>query len=74
MSDTSHAVAALVEAINVAEGGAVAAYTFDAGPNACIFTREAPFSAIGQNGRTGQLTEFPSNPDLGRSTSPSLRA
>ena len=40
MSDTSHAVAALVEAINAAEGKAVAAYTFDAGPNACIFTRD----------------------------------
>ena len=44
MSDTSHAVASLVEAINVAEGEVVAAYTFDAGPNACIFTREGPFS------------------------------
>ena len=40
MNDTSHAVAALVEAINAAEGKAVAAYTFDAGPNACIFTRD----------------------------------
>ena len=40
MNDTSHAVASLVEAINAAEGKAIAAYTFDAGPNACIFTRD----------------------------------
>ena len=40
MNDTSHAGASLVEAINAAEGKAVAAYTFDAGPNACIFTRD----------------------------------
>ena len=41
MNDTSHAVASLVEAINATEGKTVAAYTFDAGPNACIFTRDS---------------------------------
>ncbi len=41
MNDTSHAVAELVHAINEAAGRRIACYTFDAGPNACIFLLEA---------------------------------
>lgn len=37
MNDTSRAAVRLVEAINTAKGAIVAAYTFDAGPNAVVF-------------------------------------
>jgi len=40
MNDTSHSVAELVHAINETLGRTVAAYTFDAGPNACLFILE----------------------------------
>ena len=41
LTDTSRAAIRMVEAINTAEGELVAAYTFDAGPNAVIFFEEA---------------------------------
>ena len=40
MNDTSRAAIRMVEAINIGEGETVAAYTFDAGPNAVIFFEE----------------------------------
>ena len=41
LNDTSRAAMRMVEAINSAEGEVVAAYTFDAGPNAVIFYEES---------------------------------
>jgi diphosphomevalonate decarboxylase len=40
MNDTSHAVSDLVGAVNDASGRKLAAYTFDAGPNACVYLLE----------------------------------
>ena len=41
LNDTSRAAIRMVETINSAEGETVAAYTFDAGPNAVIFYEES---------------------------------
>lgn len=41
LNDTSRAAIRMVEAINAAEGELIAAYTFDAGPNAVIFFEES---------------------------------
>ena len=38
MNDTSRRIVALVHALNAAAGAVVAAYTFDAGPNAVVYT------------------------------------
>jgi len=40
LNTTSHQVSSLVHQVNKASGGFVATYTFDAGPNACIFILE----------------------------------
>ena len=40
MNQTSHSVSALVHQLNEYFGEMVACYTFDAGPNACIFLLE----------------------------------
>ena len=40
MNQTSHEVSALVHQLNTLTGRSVAAYTFDAGPNACLFLLE----------------------------------
>merc|ERR1719233_2118422 len=40
MNPTSHAVSSLVHQVNTHYGEMVACYTFDAGPNACIFLLE----------------------------------
>lgn len=46
MNDASRAAIRMVEAINNAEGETIAAYTFDAGPNAVIFFEEKNTSLI----------------------------
>lgn len=40
MNDTSKMIIRIVHALNAALGGVKAAYTFDAGPNAVIYTTE----------------------------------
>ncbi|GAB6021397.1 hypothetical protein CHUAL_004007 [Chamberlinius hualienensis] len=40
MNDTSHAIVRLIHAFNDYNNSVLAAYTFDAGPNACIVTRK----------------------------------
>ncbi len=40
LNQASHAVSSLVHQINSSSHNLVAAYTFDAGPNACIFLLE----------------------------------
>jgi len=37
MNQTSHAVASLIHQVNEKSGKMIACYTFDAGPNACVF-------------------------------------
>ena len=44
LNDVSRRIMQLVHALNAAEGGTVAGYTFDAGPNAVLFT-EGPRAA-----------------------------
>jgi len=40
LNQASHAVSSLVHQVNRESGGLIATYTFDAGPNACIFLME----------------------------------
>lgn len=46
MNDTSKAIIRLVHALNALNGSICAAYTFDAGPNAVIYTLEK-FAPLG---------------------------
>ena len=46
MNDTSKAIIRLVHALNAFNGSICAAYTFDAGPNAVIYTLEK-FAPLG---------------------------
>lgn len=41
MNDTSHAIVDLIHAYNIASGKTKVAYTFDAGPNACLYLLES---------------------------------
>ncbi len=45
MNDTSRRIVGLVHALNAAAGATVAGYTFDAGPNAVLFTESAAVAA-----------------------------
>ena len=46
LNDTSRAAMRAVEALNVAAGRTVAAYTFDAGPNAVVYFAEADTEVV----------------------------
>ena len=46
MNGTSHSVAELVHEVNEAAGRTVAGYTFDAGPNACLYLLEADVALL----------------------------
>jgi len=46
LNTTSHQVSSLVHQLNKSEGRFVATYTFDAGPNACIFIMEKDVSRM----------------------------
>ncbi|XKL59629.1 hypothetical protein PGB90_000645 [Kerria lacca] len=46
MNDTSHAIASFVHEYNAAANSYKVAYTFDAGPNACLFTLEKNVPAL----------------------------
>jgi len=46
MTDTSHHIVELVHAFNKARGEVVACYTFDAGPNAVLYTLEPHFGDL----------------------------
>ncbi|KAL1305569.1 hypothetical protein AAFC00_007175 [Neodothiora populina] len=82
MNDTSRAAIAMVEAINANAGKTIAAYTFDAGPNAVVYYLAehetsvlAPFKAIlqakdgweGARGQSVTSSPLPAEPEVAAS-------